>query len=35
MDFKKKKKKKKNSRIWDTATGQCLKTLAEDDNHPA
>ena len=23
-----------NSRIWDTATGQCLKTLIDDDNPP-
>ena len=22
------------SRIWDTASGQCLKTLIEDDNPP-
>ncbi len=22
------------SRIWDTATGQCLKTLIDDDNPP-
>lgn len=21
-------------RIWDTATGQCLKTLIDDDNPP-
>lgn len=23
-----------NSRIWDTASGQCLKTLVDDDNPP-
>ena len=23
-----------DSRIWDTATGQCLKTLIDDDNPP-
>ncbi len=23
-----------NSRIWDTASGQCLKTLIDDDNPP-
>lgn len=23
-----------NSRIWDTATGQCLKTLIDDDTVP-
>jgi hypothetical protein len=23
-----------SSRIWDTATGQCLKTLVDDDNTP-
>jgi len=22
------------SRIWDTASGQCLKTLIDDDNPP-
>ncbi|RUS18959.1 WD40-repeat-containing domain protein [Endogone sp. FLAS-F59071] len=25
---------KKGGRIWDTATGQCLKTLVDDDNPP-
>lgn len=23
-----------NSRIWDTSTGQCLKTLVNEDNAP-